>query len=151
MVDLLRNGVLPGLVGAGALTGLHEAVRHRRRDAPRVDVVGMRALARLYEASGVRPPRKKRLHRLALLGDLVANSLYYGLLVAGQLPLWRGALGGALAGLGAVFLPPYLGLGRLPGNRRRSTRVMTVAWYLAGGLTAAAARALLMRGARRAA
>jgi hypothetical protein len=44
-----------------------------------------------------------------------------------------------LAGVGAVVLPGPLGLGRQPTNRARATQVMTVLWYLAGGLAAAAA------------
>jgi hypothetical protein len=43
-----------------------------------------------------------------------------------------------LAGVGAVVLPPLLGLGQQPGRRTPWTELMTVAWYTAGGVAAAA-------------
>jgi hypothetical protein len=51
----------------------------------------------------------------------------------------RGALLGLAAGVGAAYLPPRIGLGEQPGQRPPATQIMTVAWYLAGGLAAAAA------------
>ena len=40
-------------------------------------------------------------------------------------------------------MPGPLGLGHAPSNRTVSTQVMTVGWYVLGGLTAAAAYRLL--------
>jgi hypothetical protein len=114
-----------------------------------MDILGERALARGLRALGVRPPRGRRLHRAALAGDLVANSAYYALVASGRRPWLRGALLGGAAGLGAVLLPPVLGLGRAPRGITRRTQALTVAWYLAGGFAAAAAsRALRGRVAR---
>ena len=62
-----------GLVGACALTLIHETARRFVDDAPRMDVVGMRALARGLRAVDVEPPVP--LHEAALVGDLAANSL----------------------------------------------------------------------------
>ena len=77
----------------------------------------------------------------ALVGDLVSNSLYYSLVGAGarQDAMRNGALLGLAAGLGAVFLPEPLGLGRQPTEDSPETQLMTVAWYLLGGLAAGAA------------
>lgn len=43
------------------------------------------------------------------------------------------------AGVGAVTLPPLLGLGRKPTRRTRATKIMSVGWYVARGVGAAAA------------
>jgi len=45
---------------------------------------------------------------------------------------------GLAAGVGAVFLPKHIGLGEEMTARTRETELMTVGWYLAGGLAAAA-------------
>jgi hypothetical protein len=128
-----------GLVGACALTLIHETARRFVDDAPRMDVVGMRALARGLRAVDVEPPVP--LHEAALVGDLVSNSLYYGLVGLGgrEDALRNGALLGLAAGLGAVYLPEPLGLGRQPAKNSTETNLMTIAWYLIGGLAAGAA------------
>jgi hypothetical protein len=125
-----------GTAGALALTGLHEIVRRTAPHAPRMDVIGMRALSRVIRAAGGRPARGDRLFRQTLLGDLAGNALYYSL--AGR-SARRGLLLGAAAGLGAALLPPVLGLGRSPGARWPSTPLMTLALYTAGGLVAGVA------------
>ncbi|MDQ5836364.1 MAG: hypothetical protein M3379_06230, partial [Acidobacteriota bacterium] len=53
--------------------------------------------------------------------------------------LRNGALLGLAAGLAAVYLPEPLGLGRQPTEDSPQTQLMTVAWYLLGGLAAGAA------------
>ena len=127
-----------GLVGAVALNVLHEAARRFRGDAPRIDVLGERGIALLF---GEHAPRGRARYRAALTGDLLANTLYYAAFLLGRpnRPWLREGLGGLLAGAGALSLPQVLGLGKPPGSGRRSTKVMTIAWYLAGGLAAAAA------------
>ncbi|MDT7779097.1 MAG: hypothetical protein QOC99_1609 [Acidobacteriota bacterium] len=128
-----------GLVGACALTLIHETARRYIDDAPRMDVVGMRAIAKTMRAVDVEPPVP--LHEAALVGDIVSNSIYYGLVGVGDSEdaVRNGALLGLAAGLGAVFLPEPLGLGRQPSHTSSKTQLMTVAWYLLGGLAAGAA------------
>ena len=128
-----------GLVGACALTLIHEAARRFLDDAPRMDVLGMRAVAKTMRAVDVEPP--VALHEAALVGDLLSNSVYYSLVGAGSREdaLRNGALLGLAAGLGAVVLPERLGLGRQPTEDSPQTQLMTVAWYLLGGLAAGAA------------
>lgn len=128
-----------GTVGAVALTALHELTRRSVPHAPRMDVIGMRALSKTIRALGRRPARGDRLFRQTLLGDLAANTLYYSLAAAGRRAPRRGLLLGAAAGLGAAALPPLLGLGRPPGAKWPVTPLMTLALYTAGGLAAGAA------------
>src|SRR4051812_31304422 len=129
-----------GLAGAAALTLVHETARRFIPHAPRVDVIGVRAIARPMRAAGYRPPHYNRLHNAALAGELVSNSAYYSLIGAGRREhVWRnGMILGLLAGLGAALLPPILGLGNQPHRKAPLTQILTVAWYLLGGLAAAA-------------
>jgi hypothetical protein len=132
-----------GLVGAFTLTLVHETARRFIDDAPRMDVVGMRAITKTLQAAGAEPPVP--LHEAALVGDIVTNSLYFGLvgLGGGRDALRNGALLGLAAGLGAVFLPEPLGLGRQPTEDSPQTELMTVAWYMLGGIAAGAAYSAL--------
>jgi hypothetical protein len=135
-----------GLLGAVALTLIHETARRVAPEtAPRMDVLGMRAIAKAVRAVDAEPPVP--LHEAALVGDIVSNSFYYSLVGAGgrEDALRNGALLGLAAGLGAVFLPGPLGLGRQPTDTP-TTQALTVAWYLAGGLAAGAAYAALASG-----
>jgi len=96
-------------------------------------------------AAGYEPPRGRVLYGLSLLGELASNSMYYALVGAGRSkrPLLRGAILGAVGGIGAVVLAPLMGLGQQPHRRTPWTQLMTVAWYTLGGLaTGAAAEAL---------
>ena len=137
----LSDALLSGLAGATALTLVHEAARRAVDEAPRMDVLGRRALDRGLDALGLDPPSREARQAAALAGDLVTNSLYYGLVGLGppEGALARGAALGAAMGVGAVVLPPWLGLGRGPGSASAKTRALTVSWYLLGGLAAAAA------------
>lgn len=130
-----------GLIGSAALTAVHEAARRTLPHAPRMDVIGMRALARSLRGAGQQPPDRATLFNLAMAGDVIANGVYYSLVNAGRpAGRWgRGAALGLLAGLGSALLPERIGLGGQPGQRRPWTQLLTVAWYLIGGLAAAAA------------
>jgi hypothetical protein len=115
-----------------------------------MDVLGMRAISKMMKKAGKEPPANDTLHTWALVGDVVSNSLYYSLSGTGRDAWWRGALLGAGAGAGALLLPGPLGLGTDPSNRTTSTKAMTVAIYLLGGLVAAAVgSALASDGAQR--
>lgn len=135
-----------GLVGACALTLVHETARRYIDDAPRMDVVGMRAITKTLRAVDVEPPVP--LHEAALVGDIAANSLYYGLVGLGEPEdgVRNGALLGLAAGVAAVYLPEPLGLGRQPAKNSTETNLLTIAWYVLGGLAAGAAYQALSAG-----
>lgn len=135
------NAIGSGVIGAGLLTAVHESVRQVVPGAPRMDVIGMRAIRRPMEAMGKRPPRGSTLHKLALGGDLISNAAYYSLVGIGkpENAMKRGLVLGLAAGLGAALLPPVMGLGQQPHRKTPATQLMTVAWYTLGGLAAAGA------------
>ncbi len=135
MAHRLNDSLVSGLAGAVALTAVHQAARTISPDAPRMDVVGMRALARGGLVDDSSPASAhKGIYRAALAGDLICNTAYYSLATS----YTRGAAMGLLAGLGALLLPQRLGLGAPPKSDLLSNQIMTVAWYVVGGITAAA-------------
>jgi len=136
-----------GLIGSATLTAVHQGAQRFIPNAPHVDAIGRRAVARGIRALGGTPPQGRRLHDTALVGDLLSNALYYGLMDVGhpRHRIARGALLGLVGGLGAAFLPQRLGLGRQPHERRPRTPLMTVAWYTLGGIASGAVRQLLDR------
>ena len=152
------RSVLPGAIGAVTLTLVHELGRRILPGAPRMDVLGMRALRRLERAPGwssfewlrrLSRANEQTRHRAALAGDLVANSLYYAAVPGGSAgETWtRAAVLGTAAGAGALLLPRPMGLGDAPRSARGDNQAMTIAWYLVGALAAAAAaNALRERG-----
>ncbi|MFC5270664.1 hypothetical protein [Adhaeribacter terreus] len=128
-----------GLAGACALTLVHETMRRVHPDAPRMDLLGMRAIAKTMRAANTEPPAEEKLFGITMAGDIVANALYYSLAGCDKNAWLRGSMLGLAGGLGGVALPGPLGLGTAPSGRTTQTKVMTVAWYLLGGLAAAAA------------
>ena len=139
------KSTLGGLAGACALTLLNESVKKLDKDAPRMDLLGMNAVARLTKGNNILAQTASKLFPVALAGDLVSNSLYYSMADSGDKnkTLVRGALLGLGAGLGAVVLPKTLGLNDDATTRTMKTKILTVSWYVIGGLTAALAINLL--------
>lgn len=132
------KGFIAGASGAIVLTALHEVVHRTRPGAPRLDVLGMRAIARVMGRT--QDEASDQLHKLALGGDLAANSMYYGMVgtFGSGAALATGAFLGVAAGLGAATLPKPLGLGGDAVNHSRKAEVITVGMYVAGGLVAGA-------------
>ena len=119
-----------GLAGACAVTLMNETIRQLDEDAPRLDLLGMRALAEVVSPDHLRTE--------ALVGDIASNTLYYSIVAAApadQAPLC-GATLGLGAGIGAVLLPGPLGLGEDATNRSTKTRILSVAYYTTAGLLA---------------
>jgi hypothetical protein len=143
-MDAIRS-IIGGAAGAATLTAVHQAAQRTVSYAPRVDVTGRRAIAKSLTIAGVNPPKGRRLHNAALAGDLISNSAFYAALgLSSRHHLWRNAaLLGLAAGVGAVALPPVLGLGTKPTARTPQTSAMTVAWYMLGALAAAGTMTLL--------
>lgn len=142
------RALVAGAAGAVAVTLANELGRRTVDDAPRLDLLGRRAVGKLRARSGPGrfiPRRRRRQMGVALGGDLVANALYYALAAPGRSPrpVSRGVWLGLLAGVGAVVLGPKLGLGHRPTDATVGTAGLTVAWYALGGLVAGlTARAL---------
>lgn len=125
-----------GLAGAATVNLANETARRFLHDAPRMDVVGKRAVTRLIRSVGAKPPKGRALFASAMAGDVISNAGYYGMVARAERPLLRGLVLGALAGAGAVGLTPRLGLGHAPVRRTGRTAWLTFGWYLAGGLVA---------------
>jgi hypothetical protein len=140
-----------GLTGAVVLTAAHEALRRLRSDAPRMDVVGKRALKRVWRRFGARPPRGHSLYASTLAAELLTNTAYYAAVLLGRpnRPWIRQSAAGLLAGVSALALPPVIGLGFAPRSYRRTNRYLTIGLYLLGGLTAAAAYRQLTESSRK--
>lgn len=134
----LSKALVSGLAGAVAVTVAHETLRRLVPEAPRMDVLGMRAISKIMKKAGAQPPAGSSLRAWAMAGDIVSNSIYYSITGGGKDAWLRGSLLGASAGVGAVLLPGPMGLGSDPSNRTNSTRAMTVGLYLLGGVVAAA-------------
>jgi len=128
-----------GLAGACALTIVHELVKRAVPAAPRMDLLGMTAIAKVLKSFGKNPPRERSLYYITMAGDIVSNSLYYSLAGVGKKKnsILRGTLLGLAAGLGAILLPKPMGLNPSYSSRTVQTQVMTVAWYTLGGFVSA--------------
>lgn len=135
------KALLSGFIGACTVSLINESVRQFVKDAPRLDVLGKRAVGIPMMESGMQPPRGKDLYWYTLGGDLLLNGLYFSLVgIKGAEKAFQTGTGlGMAAGVGAVVLPGKMGLGDEMTARTSQTEIMTVAWYLAGGLAAAAA------------
>lgn len=131
MTRTFLTALASGVAGAVALTAVHQAARGRMADAPRMDVLGMRAIRRFVPGFEHERPRSSRLSRWAIAGDLLANTLYYAA-VPGKstgATFARAAALGLGAGTGALWLPQPMGLGDPPNSDSNANRLMTVAWY----------------------
>jgi hypothetical protein len=139
-MNAITRAIAAGAAGAGTTTILHELTRRVAPAAPRVDLLGMQALARLLRAAGTTPPTGDALYNLTLAGDLASNTAYFGAVGAGQREraVVLGTALGLAAGAGAVLLPPALGLSGATTGRTGATAALTVALYTAGGLVAGA-------------
>ena len=137
-MKVLKNFV-GGLAGAIALNILHETVKRYYHDAPRVDLVGEEALTKLAKAANIEPPQGDNLYLATLGGDVLSNAFYYSMVGAGNKKhlLLRGAGLGLAAGIGALTLTKPLGLRDAPVTRTNETKILTVAYYLFGGLVTA--------------
>jgi NAD(P)-dependent dehydrogenase (short-subunit alcohol dehydrogenase family) len=148
-MNRLGAAVVSGAVGALATNILHESLRRVRSDAPRVDLLGMQALAKMLALLEVPIPKGKALYGLTAMADLASNSAYFALVGAAPAKdsIVAGLTIGVAAGLGATALPAPLGLATQTTNRTFFTRIASVALYTAGGFVAGFVRRSLSRSA----
>ena len=135
----LSSAICGGIGGAVALTLAHETLRRLNVDAPRMDLLGMEAIAKTLRSVGSEVPEENKLFKITMAGDIFSNSLYYSIagLGNGRHAIIRGAILGVAAGIGAVYLPKRMGLDTAPSGRALQTKVMTFALYTIGGVVAA--------------
>lgn len=134
----IRN-ILGGLAGAIVLNVIHEAARRLYSKAPRIDLIGEEALTKSLNAVGMEAPTGNLLTGSTFAADIVSNTMYFSMIGKNGEDnlLIRGAGYGLAAGLGAIGLTQQLGLSDAPVTKTSETKLMTVAWYLLGGLSAA--------------
>lgn len=132
------SSALGGLAGAIALTLLNEAIKKVNGSATGSDLLGQNALAKLMKGNDLIPKTAQRFFPLA--GDLVTNSMYYGMArgTSGANTFVRGAMLGLSAGIGAVTLPKQLGMEDQRIRRNQPDVLLTIGLYIVGGLVAAA-------------
>lgn len=136
----IRN-ILGGITGAVVLNLVHEVAKRVSHKAPRVDLLGEEALTKTVEAVGLDAPTGEVLTASTFVADLASNAGYYAMIGKGDddTILIRGAGYGLMAGLGAIGLAKPLGLNESTVARTGETKLLTVTWYLLGGLAAALA------------
>ncbi len=134
------KAILAGFAGAAALNILHETVRRFDTDAPRIDLVGEEALSRSLNSLNLEIPKGNNLYLATLAADFISNGIYYSAIgFSGEKNIYlKGVLAGLTAGFGAIELPDKIGLSDKPVTKTQKTKVLTVAWYLIGGLVTAA-------------
>jgi len=121
-----------GLAGAATAALLEALGRRVLAPAPRAEVPGEHAVAELLRRLGRRPRGRDA---LLLAVERVSSGVWFAVAgIARRHAVVTGAALGALAGAGALVLPPALG----PGPSRRSARSGPLAFgaYLAGGVVA---------------
>lgn len=134
------SSAIGGLAGACALTLLNQGASKFSKNVPRLDLLGMNVASKVMKGvTGGSMPASK-LFPATLAGDLLSNTLYFGMARSDspRVTLFRGALLGLGAGLSAVNFPHAFGVNGDHTNRTVGTKAMTVAWYVIGGLAAAA-------------
>jgi hypothetical protein len=133
------NALIGGLVGSVTTTWLHQYLRTKYTDAPRMDKLGEETLNETITRTGHEPLRGDTLHITTLTGDLLGNAAYYALAGAGsrKTTVEKGLLLGLAAGAGAVFIPQVSrSMDETYSNKTTRTQLLTLAIYLAGGLAA---------------
>ncbi|MGK7390716.1 MAG: hypothetical protein ACNS60_10200 [Candidatus Cyclobacteriaceae bacterium M2_1C_046] len=126
--------VITGLAGSTALTGVHQALKDRK-NTPRVDLLGEQVLLKLKGDRKAEHDNKK-LYYGTLAGDLISNTIYYGVIAKSKRPILTGALMGAAAGVMTVFSPQLFGLNKRYVQTSDTKKALTVGYYLLGGLAA---------------
>jgi len=134
------KNIVAGLGGAIALNLLHESLKRKDKDMPRVDVLGEEALQKSLNYFDMSITNEDTLYRATLAGDIISNALYYATIGNGgpQNVFPRALAYGLAAGVGAITLPEPLGLDEKPVTKTNKTKALTVGYYLFGALITAA-------------
>lgn len=140
--------LLGGLAGALTLTALNEVMKRIDHSTPHPNLLGRNAVARIVKGAGLSSiAAKGKLKPMAATGELITNSLYFGMAEASNpaKTVARGMLLGFAAGMGALTLSKPLGLDARDRETSAATKALTVAWYVTGGLVAAGVMNLITK------
>jgi len=130
---------LAGLGGAIVLNLLHESLKKKAFDTPRIDLVGEEALQKTLGFFGTKIENKDTLYKATLAGDLISNATYYSMIGNSTENIWGKAISlGLVAGIGAVVVPKEIGLDEKPVAKNNQVKALTVGYYLVGALATAA-------------
>ena len=130
------HNLFAGLGGAIALNILHESLKKKDKNMPRVDLLGEEVLEKSLAYFDAEINNDDLLYKTTLAGDIISNALYYSAIGAGDAKyIWPRAVAIGLAGgIGAITLPEPLGLDDKPVTRTNKTKALTISYYLAGAL-----------------
>lgn len=136
----LSPALAGGLAGTLTVASLHEAFKSITANAPRMDLLDIELLEKGLQTINVAVPEPEELQKLAVAGELICDTLYYGLTALGSKKnIWfRGTALGLFAGVTAVILPKTFGLTADYSSKTTGTKIMTISLYLLGGVVAAA-------------
>ncbi|HEY0091432.1 MAG TPA: hypothetical protein VGB43_03005 [Flavobacterium sp.] len=136
---------IAGLGGAIALNIIHESLKKKGSDMPRIDLLGEEAVQKSVHYLGGEISDEDNLYLAALGADIISNALYYSAVgVGGRKQIWQRATAlGLAAGVSAVALPKPLGLNSDPVARSTKAATLTVTYYLAGALMTASILSLI--------
>jgi len=133
------TNLIAGLGGAVVLNILHESLKNKGKDMPRIDRSGEEALQKSLNYLGTSIEDEQDLYLTTLAGDVAGNALYYSFIGGKSGLIWpKAVILGLAAGLGAVKLPKPMGLHQGPTSRNTKTSVLTIAYYLSGAIVTGA-------------
>lgn len=146
-MNQLKN-LIAGMAGAAALNILHETLRKKYDNVPRVDLVGKEAVQKTLTHFGKPITNDNHLYQVTLAGDLLSNAAYYALIGSGKSQaVWsKSIVIGLAAGIGAVALPEPMGLDPQPVTKSNQVKLLTVGYYLFGALVTGAVLKILQKG-----
>jgi sulfite exporter TauE/SafE len=133
-----NKNMLGGLIGALVLNVVHSAAKRFDNQAPEVDKVGEEAMKKTVRFAGFKPPKGNALVAATFGADVASNAMLYTLIGYGgqKNRLLKGALLGTVVGLATLTIPEQAGLDAKPIKKTNRTKLMTVAWYVIGGIAA---------------
>ncbi len=138
-MNFIKN-LLPALAGSLALNAIHEIARRKSDNVPKINKIAEEGIEKIWEATGNDAPTGNKRYRIALTGDIVANTAYFTAIKGRtNTETWvKGLVLGAVAGFGALKLTAPIGLNDQPVNRNPTVQALTILYYAAGGLVTAA-------------
>ncbi|KKO91987.1 MULTISPECIES: hypothetical protein [Sphingobacterium] len=133
-----NKNMLGGLIGALVLNVVHSVAKRFDSKAPAVDKVGEEAMQKTVRFAGFKPPKGNALVAATFGADVASNTMLYTLIGYGgqKNMLLKGALLGTVVGLATLTIPEQAGLDATPLKKTDHTKLMTVAWYVIGGIAA---------------